>query len=302
MKDAYYFSHDYNPTSDPKIQALIGEYGAVGYGIFWRIVEMLHEDELHKLPCKQYIYLALAKQLLTSVEQVSSIVDYCINVCELFQSDNTFFWSERVIRNISKRTEISNKRSKAGKISAESRKNTTSVEHVSTGVEQNSTNGNKGKESKGKENKGNKIKDNKDIHQDVPLDESYIKFNLWIKDNAPNVMKINKQITERQFLSLKEKYSSRQIMEVIESLDNYAPAPKKYVSVYSTVSEWIKRRNKGNEVKENKFDSNNFEEIYNGKRTYLRGKTRFAIPDDAPNRPSNNHSWSDVSKQWVYLV
>ena len=148
MKDAYYFSHDYNPTSDPKIQALIGEYGAVGYGIFWRIVEMLHEDELHKLPCKQYIYLALAKQLLTSVEQVSSIVDYCINVCELFQSDNTFFWSERVIRNISKRTEISNKRSKAGKISAESRKKTTSVEHVSTSVEQNSTNGNKGKEIK----------------------------------------------------------------------------------------------------------------------------------------------------------
>ena len=148
MKEAYYFSHDYNPSSDPKIQALIGEYGAVGYGIFWRIVEMLHEDELHKLPCKQYIYLALAKQLLTSVEQVSSIVDYCINVCELFQSDNTFFWSERVIRNISKRTEISNKRSKAGKISAESRKKTTSVEHVSTSVEQNSTNGNKGKEIK----------------------------------------------------------------------------------------------------------------------------------------------------------
>ena len=102
MKDTYYFSHDYNPTSDPKIQALIGEYGAVGYGIFWRIVEMLHEDELHKLQCKKYIYLALAKQMLTSVEQVESIIKNCIDTYELFKSDNDFFWSERVMRNINK--------------------------------------------------------------------------------------------------------------------------------------------------------------------------------------------------------
>ena len=151
-------------------------------------------------------------------------------------------------------------------------------------------------------NDKNDKKNNIDIQQAENLDESYIKFNSWLMENAPNVLKIDKQITEREFLSLKEKNSSRQIMEVIESLDNYAPAPKKYVSVYSTVSEWIKRRNTGNEVKGNQSDSNQFEEIYNGKRTYLRGKTRFAIPDDAPKRPSNNHNWSDVSKQWVYLV
>ena len=158
MKDTYYFSHDYNPTSDPKIQALIGEHGAVGYGLYWRIVEMLHEEETHKLPCKKYIYLALAKQMSTSVEQVEIIVKCCIELCELLVSDNDFFWSERVMRNINKRTELSNKRSKAGKMSAEMRKNSTSVQ-------QNPT-----KERKVKENKVNENKENKEIKETISKD------------------------------------------------------------------------------------------------------------------------------------
>lgn len=152
MKDTYYFSHDYNPTSDPKIQALIGEHGAAGYGIYWRIVEMLHEDNNHKLELKKYIYIALARQMSTHVEQIETIVDSCINVYELFFSDDMYFWSERVLRNIDKRVEISNKRSRAGKISAENRKNATHVEHMLTPVEQNPTKERKGKEIKEKEN------------------------------------------------------------------------------------------------------------------------------------------------------
>ena len=34
MKKTFYFSHDFEPTSDPKIQALISEYGGLGYGSF----------------------------------------------------------------------------------------------------------------------------------------------------------------------------------------------------------------------------------------------------------------------------
>ena len=165
MKDTYYFSHDYNPTNDPKIQALMGEFGGLGYGFYWRVVEMLHEDELHRLPLKQYIYLALAKQLVTSVEQINSMVNYCISICELFKSDNDFFWSERVMRNINKRTELSNKRSKAGKMSAEMRKNSTCVEQLQTSVEQNPT-----KERKVKENKVNENKEKKEIKETISKD------------------------------------------------------------------------------------------------------------------------------------
>jgi uncharacterized protein YdaU (DUF1376 family) len=155
MKDTYYFQHDYEPLSDPKLSALVGEFGALGYGLYWRIVEMLHSDTNHVLQHKKYIYTALAKQMLTSVEQVENLLNFAIDVCELFESDGNKFWSKRVQRNIEKRTEIIEKRSKAGKISAEKRKKATHDEHMLTHVQHNST-----KESKGKEIKENIIDNN----------------------------------------------------------------------------------------------------------------------------------------------
>jgi len=167
-KDVYYFPHDYDPISDPKLSALIGEFGAVGYGLYWRIVEMLHSEEEHKLKHKEYVYMAIAKQMGTNVEQVSKFLDYATNTCELFKSDLEYFWSDRVLRNIQKREDVSDKRRRAGKISAESRKKApekaseteTNVEQMlnkcSTPVEQNPT-----KERKVKESKVNTIVSNK---------------------------------------------------------------------------------------------------------------------------------------------
>ena len=114
-KDTFYFSHDYDPTGDPKIQAMIGEYGAAGYGLFWRIVEMLHAEENHQLPKKEYLFLAIAKQMLTNAEQVVKFIEDCTNRFELFISDGDHFWSNRVYQNIDKKNSISVKRSMAGK-------------------------------------------------------------------------------------------------------------------------------------------------------------------------------------------
>ena len=105
-----YFSHDYNTTLDPKIIALLGDYGAIGYGIYWRIVEMLHSENEHKLPLKEYIYKAIAKQMLTSVEQISTIINDCINVYELFIKEDDYFYSQRVNKNLKKQIKNINKR------------------------------------------------------------------------------------------------------------------------------------------------------------------------------------------------
>jgi hypothetical protein len=154
-KETYYFQHDYEPLSDLKLSALVGEFGAVGYGLYWRIVELLHSESEHKLAHKKYNYSALAKQMLTSVEQVENMLNYAIEVCELFCSDGEYFWSNRVLRNIDKRNVIIEKRSFAGKMSAEKRKKATHDEHMLTHVQQNST-----KESKVKEIKEKKISNN----------------------------------------------------------------------------------------------------------------------------------------------
>ncbi len=147
MKESYYFPHDYDAAIDPKIQALIGKFGGAGYGIFWRVIEMLHSNSEHKLPLKPYIYSAIAKQMLTSDEQMLEVVMYCIEFCELFQSDGNFFWSDRVNKNFVKRNEISEKRSIAGRKGFEAKYKNQAI------AQQILANGSKGKERKGKEKK-----------------------------------------------------------------------------------------------------------------------------------------------------
>lgn len=144
VKDTFWFKHDYDPTGDPKMQAMLGVHGAVGYGIYWRIAEMLHSDSNHKLPLKKYVFMALAKQMQTSVEQISTFINECINDFELYSSDDGYFWSNRVFKNIQNRQDISDKRAAAGKASAEKRKQqiSTNVEQVGTNVEQNLTSAN----------------------------------------------------------------------------------------------------------------------------------------------------------------
>ena len=154
MKEVYYFQHDYNPTSDPKIVCLLGEYGGLGYGVYWRIVEMLHQENEHKLPLKQYIYVAIAKQMLTDAKQIEAIIKNCVEVFELLQCDDSFFWSNRVLRNIDKREEISKIRSEAGKKGAKVKYDVAIAKQMLTDAKQNLA-----KESKVKESKVNNIID-----------------------------------------------------------------------------------------------------------------------------------------------
>lgn len=114
-ENTFWFPHDYEPTADVKMQALIGEHGAVGYGIFWRFTEMLHSEKDHKLPMKPYLFMAIAKQMQANAEQVEAVLQFAISTCELFESDGKFFWSARVNRNCEDRAKISHKRSLSGK-------------------------------------------------------------------------------------------------------------------------------------------------------------------------------------------
>lgn len=73
------------------------------------------------------------------------------------------------------------------------------------------------------------------------LKESFIYFNKWLDSETIFVRKIKTQMTEEQFIKLKKKYNSTQIMNTILNLENYKDATKKYTSVYLTVNNWLKR-------------------------------------------------------------
>lgn len=151
-KNTFYFPHDMNTISDPKISAFVGVFGGAGYGVFWRIVEMLHEDKNNKLPLKKYIFSAIAGTLKLDVNEVVEMVKFLTDEFEIFETDGQFFYSKRVIQNMEKRNDIKEKRSFAGRVSAEKRNiNSTNDEQMLNKSEQTPTKEKKVKEIKVKE-------------------------------------------------------------------------------------------------------------------------------------------------------
>ena len=238
MKDTYYFQHDCMTKQDEKIRILIRKFGMEGYGIFWSIIESLYINA----NALRTDYEGIAFDLRTDKNKVESI----INDFDLFIVENGCFGSKSVERRLNERYEKSNK----AKQSAQSRwKNQpsdanvmrTECERINISCEGNAIKESKVKESKVKENKE---EENIRSEQKVPnTNTPFEKFNLWLKKEAPNVLKIKNQITEAQFDKLKQTYNSKQIMDIVLNLDNFKDAPKKYTNVNRTVTNWLQREN-----------------------------------------------------------
>ena len=72
----------------------------------------------------------------------------------------------------------------------------------------------------------------------------YLKFNDWLKRKAPycsNIKNFSSQISESEFLKLKEKYTGKQIADIIEQIENRKDLRKRYTNLYRTVLNWAKR-------------------------------------------------------------
>lgn len=167
---SYYFSHDVTASSDPKIVAMISEYGMIAYAWWWIILEKLASYEDYKLPLKRYTFLALDNELgvknkenLTCVEHVFKqnehvfeqnelcsmcsflFVNSLISDYELLACDDEYFWSPSLTRRLEfrkvKNEELREKRRLAGIKSGEARRKNeqkrTRVQQKGTHVEQN---------------------------------------------------------------------------------------------------------------------------------------------------------------------
>lgn len=102
MKDARYFNHDADARNDPKIVALIKDYGLKGYGWWWVIVENLRSADNYELLDKPYVYKALAEQLRCDGDEASKFIKDCVEVYELLHRENgalmSFALKERMVR------------------------------------------------------------------------------------------------------------------------------------------------------------------------------------------------------------
>jgi hypothetical protein len=166
-KDTFYFSHDHNSRTDPKIKRLLAKHGMQGYGIFWAIVEDLYNNA----NALQTDYETIAFDLRVDASVVQSIIEDF----NLFSFDGETLWSASVERRLIER----NKKSEKARQSALSRWN---KKPDDANAMRTHSEGNAIKERKGKEIKGDSIKKfTPPEKDDVVL---YFKENGYSKDAA----------------------------------------------------------------------------------------------------------------------
>jgi len=97
--DPYYFTHDANAASDPKIKAMIRKYGCEGYGRYWIVIEMLRTQAGYKIEDKPYNWDALAEQMHCTSDALALYIKDCIGVFELFIQDEAgFIYSQSLLK------------------------------------------------------------------------------------------------------------------------------------------------------------------------------------------------------------
>lgn len=114
-KDTFWFSHDYNARNDRKIAALVREYKAAGYGIYWCTAEMLHEEN-GKLEFDDLTFGAIAKDLNEEPEFIKDVLEKCISKFKLFTVVDNNLTANRVIKNLETKEDNRQTKSEAGRL------------------------------------------------------------------------------------------------------------------------------------------------------------------------------------------
>lgn len=168
-KDAFYFPHDSNASEDPKISALISKYGYLGYGWFWRIIELLRNQADYKYPLSKYTFDTFARVLQCERTTAEEFINDCceefsINNSSLLYKDDSYIWSESLIKRMK---HLDDKRQKARE-SANKRwdKSETNANAMPTQCE---TDASKVKSSKVKESKESKVSQEKHVDPTTPF-------------------------------------------------------------------------------------------------------------------------------------
>lgn len=98
-KERYYFSHDSNALSDPKILIMRADYGLEGYGLYWALLEMMRNEADYMLEYTNNSFRAI-KSLTNAKIDVGQFIDTCINDYQLFVLDKekNRFYSKSFLR------------------------------------------------------------------------------------------------------------------------------------------------------------------------------------------------------------
>ena len=167
-----------------------------------------------------------------------------ITLCNYDEYNPVKSKGEDIGRGIDNNKEISELNNALGEIRAELR---ATAEKMAKKMEElGQARGNKKKKDKEDNTKESPNGDKKEAEASSPVSSNldYLKFNDWLKRKAPfcsNPKNFSSQITEAEFLKLKEKYTGKQIADIIEQIENRKDLRKRYTNLYRTVLNWAKK-------------------------------------------------------------
>ncbi len=242
----YYFSHDLHARHDPKVSALISKYGAEGYGVYWCIVEVLHEQggKLEKFP---NMFQGLAHDLKQNEATLQAIVKDMVNGLHLLKEDETTIWSDRVLLNIEAQEAIHTQRVEAGRVGGIMSGKIRSA--ASSKTKQNEAN-----EAKEKKRKEKKIKESIILS---PTAQTLIDY--WNSKGLPAILTFNKERSEKLSQRLKNQHYEKFWKVAIDKLSVSSFAlgkkPSKDGTTWKVSIDWF-LANDNNYVKalEGKYD------------------------------------------------
>ena len=70
----------------------------------------------------------------------------------------------------------------------------------------------------------------------------FVKFQKWLLDNAPSILKMEEPFTEFQFTKAKEDFGVEMMQEILQEMHNWQPLLKKNKSAYLTFRVWATKR------------------------------------------------------------
>lgn len=308
-----FFSHDVDMRNDLKIRGLRREFGNEGYAVWCYLLEVLTDTEDLCIDIDNMAGL-LSADFDIDRERLMGIVGYCLQV-GLFVKDGSMLYSkrhrERIMGVLDKAQEKSERGRRAvmarwGKNSA----NNTDEADGDTDVLPTNTN-------ESREDKTGEEKTRKDQKREYPCAE-IVKVWNEVCVSLPKVLRLSDARRDKVKARLREWggdnpeemiAKAREFFNRIEASDFLTGRSGKWKAsfdwLFDSRNNWIK-------VAEGNYDNKRGggsrlsgsirlgvgERIdENGNRTY--GSGRVIIPQDAPPRPSERHSWNASNNQWI---
>jgi hypothetical protein len=121
-----YLQHDYFSRSTPVLLKIRAKYGMAGLGVYWCLVEKIHECDGQL----DYDVELLAFELGATVEQITGVVEQAFSIVDGMVT------AEWIIDNLTEREAVRHKNSEAGKKSGESRRANSKLNKLTTDVKQ----------------------------------------------------------------------------------------------------------------------------------------------------------------------